>query len=74
MPATAIPTTVSISIPTPLRAYTGGRRAIEAEGGTVAEVLADAALRHPELSRHIFSEAGGLRGFVNLYLGDENVR
>ena len=72
MSATA--TIVSISIPTPLRAYTGGQRAIEAEGSTVGEVLEDAGRRHPELSRHIFSEAGGLRGFVNLYLGDENVR
>jgi adenylyltransferase/sulfurtransferase len=67
-------TTVSISIPTPLRAYTGGKRAVDAEGATVGEVLADATRCHPDLSRHIFSEAGGLRGFVNLYLGDENVR
>jgi molybdopterin converting factor small subunit len=67
-------TSVSISIPTPLRAYTGGLRAVDAEGATVGQVLADAAARHPELSRHIFSEGGGLRGFVNLYLGDDNVR
>jgi len=67
-------TSISISIPTPLRAYTGGQRAIAAEGTTVAEVLADAGRRHPDLSRHIFSQTGTLRGFVNLYLGDENVR
>ena len=71
---TATATLASISIPTPLRPYTGGARAVQAEGGTVGEVLEDAGRRHPELSRHIFSEAGGLRGFVNLYLGDENVR
>ena len=71
---TATATLVSISIPTPLRAYTGGQRTVQAEGSTVGEVLADAARRHPQLAGHVFSEGGGLRGFVNLYLGDENVR
>ena len=77
MPATtsaSAATAVSISIPTPLRAYTAGERTVAAEGATVGEVLVDLVARHPQLRRHIFAESGELRGFVNLYLGDANVR
>jgi adenylyltransferase/sulfurtransferase len=65
---------VSILIPTPLRRYVGGARSVQVEAGTVAEAVAALAAASPELGRQLLDDAGVLRSFVNLYLGDQNVR
>lgn len=65
---------VTIRIPTPLRPYTGGSREVSAQPGDVAGVLAGLAQTYPDLKRHLFNEQGTLRSFVNVYLGDEDVR
>jgi molybdopterin converting factor small subunit len=63
----------SIRIPTPLRPYTGNNESVTVSGGTVAEALADLTRQHPELEAHLFNE-GKLRSFVNIFLGEEDVR
>lgn len=65
---------MTIYIPTPLRSYVGGKNAVEIEAGTVATALAQLTQTHPELRRHLFTEEGKVRAFVNLYLNDEDVR
>lgn len=64
----------TLKIPTPLRPYAGGQAEITVQGSTVGEALADLVAQHPELKKHIFSEDGDLRPFVNLFLGEEDVR
>ena len=66
--------TIKIRIPTPLRAYVGGAREVLAEAGTVETVLSSLTGAHPELKKHLYNEEGKLRSFVNVYLGDEDVR
>jgi molybdopterin converting factor small subunit len=66
--------TVKVMIPTPLRAYAGGSRQVEVSGPTVGDALTDLAGRHPQLRRHLYAETGDLRGFVNVYLNQENVK
>ncbi len=63
-----------ILIPTPLRPYTGGSAAVAVSGTTVGEVLRDLAERYPDLQRHLYAEDGRLRSFVNVYVGDEDIR
>jgi len=63
-----------ILIPTPLRQYTGKQPTVDVEAGTVAEALSGLTARHPELRRHLYTEEGKLRSFVNVYLNDEDVR
>ncbi|MBI5282972.1 MAG: MoaD/ThiS family protein [Candidatus Solibacter usitatus] len=63
-----------ILIPAPLRQYAGGQSSVEAPGATVAEVLAALTSLHPDLRKHLFSDQGGLRSFVNIYVGDEDIR
>jgi len=63
-----------ILIPTPLRPYTDKREAVEAEGATVGELLADLTKRHSGLKAHLYNEQGKLRSFVNVYLNDEDIR
>jgi molybdopterin synthase sulfur carrier subunit len=62
-----------VRIPTPLRAHAGGKDALEAPGATVGEVLNNLAVAHPDLGRRIL-EDGEVRGFVNVYLNDEDIR
>ena len=65
---------MQIHIPTPLRAYTGQQATVSVEASTVSGALDQLTSTHPELRRHLFSEEGKLRAFVNLYLNDEDVR
>ena len=65
---------VSIVIPTPLRQYASGQKTVAVNGTTVGQALDALTTAHPDLRRHLFSEDGQLRSFVNVYLGDEDVR
>ena len=64
---------IEVRIPTILRTYTDGAKAVEGEGGTLDALIADLESRHPGL-RDRLVEDGALRRFVNIYLNDEDVR
>ena len=64
---------IEVRIPTILRTYTGGEKAVAGDGGTLADVLVDLDSRHPGLRDRIVDEKG-LRRFVNVYVNDEDVR
>jgi molybdopterin converting factor small subunit len=66
--------TAKIHIPTPLRQYAGKQSTVEVKSGTVADSLSDLLDQHPELRRHLYTDEGKLRAFVNVYLNDEDVR
>src|SRR5207247_2668636 len=63
-----------ILIPTPLRPCTDKRDAVDAEGRTVGELLADLTAKHAGLKAHLYNEQGKLRSFVNVYVNDEDIR
>ncbi|MFN8449013.1 MAG: MoaD/ThiS family protein [Anaerolineae bacterium] len=63
----------SIKIPTPLRPYTANQPQVTVSGATVGEALNDLTSQYPELRQHLFNGAE-LRNFVNVYLGEEDVR
>ena len=63
-----------ILIPTPLRQYAGKQSSIEVKGSTIGEALSGLVEQHPDLRRHLYTEDGKLRAFVNVYLNDEDVR
>ena len=63
-----------IHIPTPLRQYVDKQSTVEVKGATVAEVMTALVAKHPDLRRHLYTEDGKLRAFVNLYLNDEDIR
>jgi MoaD family protein len=64
---------IEVRIPTILRQYTGGEKAVEAAGATLAELIDDLESRHSGLRNRLVDEKG-LRRFVNVYLNDEDVR
>ena len=63
-----------ILIPTPLRFYTGEQDAVEVDGATVGEALAELTTRYSELRRHLYTDDGRLRSFVNVYVNDDDIR
>ena len=63
-----------ILIPTPLRQYAGKHDSVEVHASTVSDALSKLTSTHPDLKRHLYTEDGKLRAFVNLYLNDEDVR
>ena len=65
---------MKIHIPTPLRQYAEKKDVVEVGGRTVGEGLANLTGHHAELRRHLFSDDGKLRAFVNVYLNDEDIR
>ena len=65
---------VSVRIPTILRTYTGGDSEVTAEGSNLAEVLDDLDARFAGIKGRILDESGELRRFVNVYVGNDDVR
>ena len=65
---------IEVRIPTILRTYTDGQKAVEGKGDTLADLLADLDGRHPGLRGRLVTEDGGLHRFVNVYVNDEDVR
>lgn len=63
-----------VGIPTPLRSYTGGSSRVEAEGSTVAELLADLDRRHPGLRFRVVDEQGRLRPHMRVFVNRTIVR
>lgn len=62
-----------IKIPTPLRTYTDGEPKVSVDGHTIRDALDNLVDRYPELQPHLFKD-GELRNFVNIFLGNEDVR
>jgi molybdopterin converting factor small subunit len=65
---------VKVIIPTPLRAYAGKQESVEVEASTVGQALGALTTKHVDLKKHLFSDDGKLRSFVNVYVNDEDIR
>ncbi len=65
---------VTIVIPTPLRQFAGGKSEIEVEASTAGEALEKLTTQHADLKKHLYNDGGNLRNFVNVYVGDEDIR
>jgi molybdopterin synthase sulfur carrier subunit len=64
---------VTVRIPTPLRTLTGGEEQVQADGSTVAQVIENLEKHHPGLRDRLLDDKG-VRRFVNIYVGDEDIR
>src|SRR5271170_5973468 len=65
---------MKIHIPTPLRQFAAKQATVTVAAGTVGQALEELTLSHPELKKQLYSEESKLRGFVNVYLNDEDIR
>ena len=65
---------VKVIIPTPLRVFAAKRDSAEFPAASVGEALNKLTSEFGELRKHLFTEEGKLRSFVNVYLNDEDIR
>ncbi|MDX6286452.1 MAG: sulfur-carrier protein [Frankiales bacterium] len=65
---------VTVRIPTILRQHTGGASEVQAEGATLSDVLTAVDAAHPGIASRVLDDNGKIRRFVNVYVGDEDVR
>jgi sulfur-carrier protein len=65
--------TIEVRIPTILRTYTAGEKAVSGEGGSLAALIDDLEVNHPGIKERLIDD-GDLRRFVNVYVNDEDVR
>jgi len=65
---------MKILIPTPLRQYADKQAAIDINGATVGEALGNLTSRYGDLRKHLYTDDGKLRAFVNVYVNDEDIR
>jgi len=68
---------IEVRIPTILRTYTGGEKAVDATGATLSAVIDDLEANHPGIKDRLLEAKDGqtdLRRFINVYVNDEDVR
>ena len=68
---------IEVRIPTILRTYTGGEKAVDGDGATLRALIDDLEAHHPGLKDRLVEDKNGsleLRRFVNVYVNDEDVR
>jgi molybdopterin converting factor small subunit len=65
---------VKVNIPTPLRQYAEKKESLEVHAETVADALAAITSQYGDLRKHLYNNQGELRSFVNIYVGDEDIR
>ena len=64
----------TIRIPAPLRTYTAGQSEVALQGDTVQALMQDLVVKYPNIEPHLFAGDGTLRPYVNLFLGEENIK
>jgi len=65
---------VTIVIPTPLRQFAGGSSEVEVNAATAGDALRELATQYAGLRKHLYNEQDKLRNFINVYVGDEDIR
>ena len=65
---------IKVIIPTPLRVYAGKKDSADVSAETVGEALGNLIVQFGDLRKHLYTDEGKLRSFVNIYLNDEDIR
>ena len=65
---------IEVRVPTILRSFTGGEKAVTGTGDTIADLLTDLDATFPGFRGRLVTPEGGLHRFVNVYINDEDVR
>ena len=64
----------TLKIPTPLRVYAQGQAVVALQGATVGETMQSLIAQYPTLKQHLYNSDDNLRPFVNIFLGEDNIK
>jgi len=65
---------VTVLIPSALRAFTERKSEIEVQAGTVGEAVRAVAEKYPGIGKHLYKDENSLRDFINVFLGEDNIK
>ncbi|MCX2473291.1 MoaD/ThiS family protein [Pedobacter sp. MC2016-05] len=64
----------TILIPTPLRKYTNNQSKVSIPGADISGIISNLVSTHPEIRKHLLDGAGGVRSFVNVFVGQDDIK
>lgn len=64
----------TIIIPTPLRKFTNNTARLEVQADTIAKTVDELTLNFPGLKKHLLDDNGQIRPFVNIFVGNDDIR
>jgi len=64
----------TVIIPTPLRKFTNNASKLDIQADTIGEAIQDLTLNFPDLKKHLLDEQGQIRSFLNIFIGDDDIR
>ena len=64
----------TVIIPTPLRKFTNNTAKININAGTIEETVNELTINFPDLKKHLLDEKGQIRSFINIFVGDSDIR
>ena len=64
----------TVIIPTPLRKFTNGNSKLIIQADTIKKTVNELTLSFPDLKKHLLDEKGNIRSFVNIFVGDDDIR
>jgi molybdopterin converting factor small subunit len=64
----------TVIIPTPLRKFTNNTARIDINASTIEETVQELTLNFPDLKKHLLDEKGQIRSFINIFVGDNDIR
>ena len=64
----------TVIIPTPLRKFTNNTAKLQVSAGNIEQTVNELTLNFPDLKKHLLDEQGQIRSYVNIFVGDEDIR
>lgn len=64
----------TVIIPTPLRKFTNNTAKVQVQAGNIQQTVDELTLNFPDLKKHLLDEQGQLRSYVNIFVGDDDIR
>jgi molybdopterin converting factor small subunit len=64
----------TVIIPTPLRKFAGNNAKLQIEGNNIKEAVHELTLNFPDLKKHLLDESGNIRSFLNIFVGENDIR
>lgn len=64
----------TVIIPTPLRKFTNNTAKLEINADTIAKTVDELTVNFPELKKHLLDDSGQIRSFVNIFVGNDDIR
>src|SRR5450432_67910 len=64
----------TVIIPTPLRKFTNNTARLEVRAGTIQNTVKELTVNFPDLKKHLLDEGGNIRSYVNIFIGNDDIR